>query len=84
LFAGLHIEFDVIGNQIADQTSVQIGGSRTYFPVIRSDSQNIGSALPLLDENAFDLVAANLLQKVGVAYRPGGAGTRIEFLENAE
>ena len=48
-FTRLDIELDVVGNQVTDQTTVQVGGGGTDAAVIGGDSNDFSAALTFRD-----------------------------------
>ena len=58
-FAGFDIKLDAIGNQIAHQASIKIGGRGAHFALVVGDSHNFCAALPLLYHRALDVLASN-------------------------
>ena len=84
-FARLDVELHAVGDQIADQTAVQIGCRGADLAVVVGDGDDFGSALPFLDDRALDAFGANLFQKIRIAQiARAGAATGVELLEHSE
>lgn len=60
-FSWLHVEFNVVVDEVAHQASVEVGGIGANAPIICSDCNDLGSALSFLDGGGFDSFGMNLV-----------------------
>ena len=67
LFARAHVELDVVVDQVAHQTAVQVGGGGADAAVVLGDGDDLSAALAFLDGGALDLLGLHLVQEFGVA-----------------
>ena len=81
--AALH-PYYTVGNQIAYQATVQIGGCGADFFVVSGDGRNLSAALSLLDGGGFDALRANFFQEVRIAQVTRARRTCVELFEDSE
>jgi len=85
LLARLNVELDVVGDQVADQAAVEVGGGAADLAVIRGDGDDLGAALAFLDDGLLDPAAAHFLEEVRVAHDAGACrAAGVELLEDGE
>ena len=58
-FAGFDIKLYAVGNQVADQSTVQVGGSGFDATLVAGDCNDFGAALAFLDHSALDVLVAH-------------------------
>ena len=84
-FAGLDVELHAVGNEVADQTAVEVGGGGAHATVIGGDGHDLGTARAFLDGGRLDASGVHLIQKFRIAHGTGRSrvGT-FELFENSE
>ena len=82
---GLHVELDVVVQEVAHQTTVQHRGIRTDLAVIGRDRHNLAAAQPFRNGGAFDAVVADFVQKLGIPdMARTGAASGVKLFEHRE
>ena len=85
LFARLHVELDLVLNEITHESAIQHGSIGADLSIIGGGGDDFAAAQSLRDDGALDTVIANFIQKFGIAHRRRtGAASGIKLFEYRE
>jgi hypothetical protein len=65
-FAGFDVELNIVGNQVTDQTAIQVSRIGTDFAIICGGCNDFSATLPFLNRGRFNSLGPDFFQKIRI------------------